>query len=309
MEKALWGGRRYRSLDFMLKERYGEKLYKLSLNGGMTCPNRDGKISKGGCIFCSAGGSGDFAADFNLNIDKQIEQSKALISKKYKGDRFIAYFQAYTNTYAPVEYLRKLFMDTIMRDDIAVLSIATRPDCLGDDVIALLAELNKIKPVWVELGLQTVNEDTARLINRGYKLSCYDEAVKRLKSIGVEIITHMIIGLPYETKEDILATAEYIGRTADGIKLQLMHILKNTKLLEMYSRGEFKALTQEEYIKIVCEIIAVLPEKIVIHRLTGDGNPDELVAPLWSLKKMTVLNGINHQLKELDIIQGMKAKM
>ena len=236
MKKTFWGGRRYCSLDYMLKERYGEKLYKLSLNGGMTCPNRDGKISEGGCIFCSAGGSGDFAANFNPDIAKQIEQAKTLVSKKYQGNRFIAYFQAYTNTYAPVEYLRKLFMDTIMRDDIAILSIATRPDCLGDDVIKLLAELNRMKPVWVELGLQTINKSTAKLINRGYELSCYDEAVRKLKNIGVEIITHMIIGLPYETKEDILSTAEYIGKTANGIKLQLMHILKNTKLLEMYEK-------------------------------------------------------------------------
>ena len=307
MKKTFWGGRRYCSLDYMLKERYSEKLYKLSLNGGMTCPNRDGKISEGGCIFCSAGGSGDFAANFNPDIAKQIEQAKTLVSKKYQGDRFIAYFQAYTNTYAPVEYLRKLFMDTIMRDDIAILSIATRPDCLGDDVIELLAELNRIKPVWVELGLQTINESTARLINRGYELSCYDEAVRRLRNIGVKIITHMIIGLPYETKEDILSTAEYIGKTANGIKLQLMHILKNTKLLEMYEKGEFKALTEEEYIEIVCEIISILPREMVIHRLTGDGNPDELIAPLWSLRKLQVLNEINHRLKELDIIQGIKS--
>lgn len=307
MKKTFWGGRRYCSIDYMLKERYSEKLYKLSLNGGMTCPNRDGKISEGGCIFCSAGGSGDFAANFNPDIAKQIEQAKTLVSKKYQGDRFIAYFQAYTNTYAPVEYLRKLFMDTIMRDDIAILSIATRPDCLGDDVIELLAELNRIKPVWVELGLQTINESTARLINRGYELSCYDEAVRRLRNIGVEIITNMIIGLPYETKEDILSTAEYIGKTANGIKLQLMHILKNTKLLEMYEKGEFKALTEEEYIEIVCEIISILPREMVIHRLTGDGNPDELIAPLWSLRKLQVLNEINHRLKELDIIQGIKS--
>ena len=307
MKKTFWGGRRYCSLDYMLKERYSEKLYKLSLNGGMTCPNRDGKISEGGCIFCSAGGSGDFAANFNPDIAKQIEQAKTLVSKKYQGDRFIAYFQAYTNTYAPVEYLRKLFMDTIMRDDIAILSIATRPDCLGDDVIKLLAELNRMKPVWVELGLQTINESTAKLINRGYELSCYDEAVRKLKNIGVEIITHMIIGFPYETKEDILSTAEYIGKTANGIKLQLMHILKNTKLLEMYEKGEFKALTEEEYIEIVCEIISILPREMVIHRLTGDGNPDELIAPLWSLRKLQVLNGINHRLKELDIIQGIKS--
>lgn len=299
------GGRRYRSLDFMLKEKFGEKLYKLSLNGGMTCPNRDGKISVGGCIFCSAGGSGDFASAFTADIDEQIEEAKILVSRKYKGNKFIAYFQAYTNTYAPVEYLRNLFIKTIKHDDIAILSIATRPDCLDNDIIQLLEELNHIKPVWVELGLQTVNENTAKLINRGYNLSCYDEAVKKLRSIGVEIITHMIIGLPYETKDDIIETAKYIGKTADGIKLQLLHVLKNTQLFEIYKRNEFKILTKEEYIDIVCEIIAVLPNNIVIHRLTGDGNPNELVAPIWSLRKIDVLNGINHRLKELNVFQGM----
>lgn len=304
MQSGLYGGRRYRSLDYMLKERFGEKLYKVSLNGGMTCPNRDGKISTGGCIFCSAGGSGDFASAYSPDIDKQIEEGKALVSRKYKGDRFIAYFQAYTNTYAPVSYLRELFMSVITRKDIAVLSIATRPDCLGRDVINLLYELNSIKPVWVELGLQTTNESTAKLINRGYGLSCYDEAVRNLRDVEVEIITHMIIGLPYETNGDILETARYIGKTADGVKLQLLHVLKGTRLQEMYKRGEFRALTREEYIEIICDIIGLLPRDITIHRLTGDGNPNEIIAPLWSLKKLDVLNGINHRLKERGIKQG-----
>lgn len=300
-----YGGKRYRSLDYMLKERFGEKIYKISLNGGMTCPNRDGRISTGGCIFCSEGGSGDFASAYSPDINSQIEEAKALIRKKYKGDRFIAYFQAYTNTYAPVSYLCKLFTSVIMRDDIAVLSIATRPDCLGEDVIKLLSELNSIKPVWVELGLQTTNESTAKLINRGYDLKHYDEAVRNLRSIGVEIITHMIIGLPHETHEDILKTAQYIGKTANGIKLQLLHVLKNTELQEMYKCGEFKTLTRDEYIEIVCDIIELLPSNITIHRLTGDGNPNELIAPLWSLKKFDVLNGINHRLKERGIKQGL----
>ena len=312
----------YISTNQYMKKIFGRKIYKISVNGGFTCPNRDGKLGERGCIFCSGYGSGDFSEDAALSVSEQIEAAKKRVEAKmpavknagsdvglsaYGEGRYMVYFQSFTNTYAPVERLRALFTEAIEHPDIVGLSIATRPDCLPDDVIELLAELNEIKPVWVELGLQTINESTAKLINRGYELSCYDEAVRKLRNIGVEIITHMIIGLPHETKEDILSTAKYIGKTADGIKLQLMHILKNTKLLEMYENGEFKALTEEEYIEIVCEIISVLPEKMVIHRLTGDGNPDELIAPLWSLRKMPVLNAINHRLKELDIIQGIKS--
>lgn len=304
MDVGLYGGRRYRSLDYMLKERFGEKLYKISLNGGMTCPNRDGRLSEAGCIFCGESGSGDFAAPLTADMNSQIEEAKKLVSRKYKGDRFIAYFQAYTNTYAPVSYLRELFMSVATRGDIAALSIATRPDCLGRAVTELLRELNSMKPVWVELGLQTTNERTARMINRGYDLSCYDEAVRALRNVGVEIVTHMMIGLPHETHEDILETARYIGETADGVKLQLLHVLRDTRLEEMYRNGEFDVLTRDEYIEIVCDIISIMPRNVTIHRLTGDGNPQELVAPLWSLKKLDVLNGINHRLKERGIKQG-----
>lgn len=305
----MWGGRRYYSLDFYLKETFGEKLYKLSLDGGMTCPNRDGKISHGGCIFCSEGGSGDFAAPFEMNIDKQIEYAKSLVSKKFDGNRYIAYFQSYTNTYAHVEYLRKLFVPVIMREDIAVLSIATRPDCLGDDVLELIAELAKIKPIWVELGLQTIHQKTADFINRGYELECYDKAVQNLKKAGASVITHIIIGLPYETKEQIMQTAAYVGQSgSDGIKLQLLHVLKNTKLEEIYNSGEFQTLSEDEYVSLVADIISILPENIVIHRLTGDGDKKILISPLWSCNKRRVLNLINHRLKEKNIIQGKEYK-
>lgn len=301
----MWGGRRYYSLDFYLKETFGEKLYKLSLDGGMTCPNRDGKISHGGCIFCSEGGSGDFAAPCEMNIDKQIEYAKSLVSKKFDGNRYIAYFQSYTNTYAPVEYLRKLFVPVIMREDIAVLSIATRPDCLGNDVLELIAELAKIKPVWVELGLQTIHQKTADFINRGYDLECYDKAVQNLKKAGASVITHIIIGLPYETKEQIMQTAAYVGQSgSDGIKLQLLHVLKNTRLEEIYNSGKFHTLSEDEYVSLVADIISILPENIVIHRLTGDGDKKILISPLWSCNKRRVLNLINHRLKEKNIIQG-----
>lgn len=303
----LWNGRRYYSLDCRLKQVFNEKLYKLSLNGGMSCPNRDGTISTGGCIFCSEGGSGDFAPDCRLSIDEQIVQAKAAVKNKFSGNRYIAYFQAFTNTYAPVEYLEKLFRPIVIRDDIAVLSIATRPDCLEDDKLRLLESLAKEKPLWVELGLQTSNEKTARLINRGYELSCFDAAVKRLKSIGAEVIVHTIIGLPHETRKDILATARYVGSSgADGIKLQLLHVLENTRLAELYRAGEFRTLTEEEYIDIAADIIAVLPQNIVIHRLTGDGDKTKLIAPKWSGDKRHVLNALNHHLKERSIFQGCK---
>lgn len=301
----MWNGRRYHSLDFCLKEKFGEKLYKLSLDGGMTCPNRDGSISSGGCIFCSGSGSGDFAAQRCENIGQQLAQAKALVAEKYQGSRFIAYFQSFTNTYAPVQYLRELFLPVICREDIAALDIATRPDCLEDDKLSLIAELAKIKPVWVELGLQSSSDRTAELINRGYPSSVYPPVVSRLHKAGAEVITHMIIGLPGESKEDMLRTARFIANAgSDGIKLQLLHILRGTELFNMYQRGQAAALSEKEYISVLCDIIAVLPEEMVIHRLTGDGDKKILAAPLWSCNKRRVLNLINHELKKRNIIQG-----
>ena len=302
----MWNGRRYHSLDCYLKETFGKKLYKLSLDGGMTCPNRDGKLSYGGCIFCSGEGSGDFAASCCYGIDEQIQYAKSLIQDKYNGEKFIAYFQSFTNTYADTEYLKELFLPVIMREDIAVLDIATRPDCLENDKIRLIEELAKIKPVWVELGLQTSNENTAEFINRGYRLPVYDDAVKRLKEAGAKVITHMIIGLPNENKNDMIKTARHIAQCgSDGIKLQLLHILEGTKLAQLYRNGEFAALAEYEYISLVCDIIAVLPENMVIHRLTGDGDKAKLIDPKWSGNKRRVLNLINHELKVRGIVQGI----
>ena len=300
----LWNGRRYYSLDCYLKETFGEKLYKLSLNGGMTCPNRDGKISMGGCIFCSEGGSGEFAAPCT-DISQQIDYAKSLVQDKFNGDKYIAYFQAYTNTYAPVEYLRELFMPVIQRNDIAVLSIATRPDCLENDKIQLISELAKIKPVWIELGLQTMHQTTADFINRGYPLECYETAVKNLKQAGAEIITHIIVGLPYESREDMLQTAQYVGQFTDGIKIQLLHVLKNTRLAELYENGLFETLSEYEYISLVADMISVLPENVVIHRLTGDGDKNLLISPKWSGDKRRILNLINHEMKVRNIYQGI----
>lgn len=305
----MWNGRRYYSLDCYLKETFGEKLYKLSLDGGMTCPNRDGTISYGGCIFCSGEGSGDFAVSRRNGAEEQIQYAKSLVKNKYDGEKFIAYFQSFTNTYADTEYLRKLFLPVIMREDIAVLDIATRPDCLENDKIELIKELAHIKPVWVELGLQTSNEKTAEFINRGYHLSVYDDAVKRLKAAGAEVITHMIIGLPHEMREDMLRTAWHIAWCgSDGIKLQLLHILEGTKLAQLYRNGEFSALEEREYISLVCDLLAVLPENMVIHRLTGDGDKAKLIAPKWSRNKRRVLNLISHELKVRGIIQGINKK-
>ena len=299
----LWNGRRYYSLDCFLKQTFGQKLYKLSLNGGMTCPNRDGTISTGGCIFCSEGGSGEFSAPCT-DIDTQIQYARSLVDEKFTGNKYIAYFQAYTNTYATVDYLQNLFMPVIKRDDIAVLSVATRPDCLQDDKIQLIAELAKIKPVWVELGLQTLLQKTADFINRGYTLDCYEKAVADLKKAGANVITHIILGLPGETHEDMLRTARYVGKFTDGVKIQLLHVLKNTRLAELYENGYFDTLSENEYISLVCDVIAVLPPNVVIHRLTGDGDKNLLISPKWSGDKRRVLNLINHELKIKNIYQG-----
>ncbi len=267
-------------------------MYKLSLNAGLTCPNRDGTLGTGGCIFCSGGGSGEFAASPALGIKEQIEQAKQKVSKKIKSGKYIAYFQAYTNTYAPVDYLEKIFSQAILHKDIAALSIATRPDCLPEGVISLLERLNRIKPVWVELGLQTVHGETARLINRCYELSVYDDAVQRLHGIGVEVVTHVILGLPGETPEQMLQTVKYVGNVTDGIKLQLLHILRGTRLEQMYLRGEVKPLSMQEYLDILKKCISALPANVVVHRLTGDGDKRLLVAPEWSADKKRVLNAI-----------------
>lgn len=279
--------------DYCL-EQFGEKLYKLSLNGGMTCPNRDGTCGTRGCIFCSAGGSGDFAPSAELDMGKQIEAAKRRVAAKYKGERYIAYFQAYTNTYAPVEYLRDLFLPVIMRPDISVLSIATRPDCLGDDVLELLNELSSIKPVWVELGLQTVHSRTAEYIRRGYGLEVYDDAVKKLNSMGIHTVTHVILGLPGESREDMLNTVRHVKDVhSGGIKLQLLHVLEGTDLAEDYRGGKFEVMSLEEYTDIVCDCVKLIGDDMVIHRLTGDGPKRILIAPLWSGDKKRVINTIN----------------
>lgn len=281
------------------KKQFGEKLYKISLDGGMSCPNRDGKLDTRGCIFCSAGGSGDFTPDRRIPLDEQIEDARKRVASKYKGTHYIAYFQAYTNTYAPVEKLRALFMPVIKREDIAVLSIATRPDCLSDEVLDLLRELNDIKPVWVELGLQTIHEKTADYIRRGYPLSVYDKAIRNLDKIGIHTITHLILGLPGETKKDMLQSVRYVAACgSQGIKLQLLHVLKGTDLASDYEKGLFRTLSFDEYMDLLADCVRLLPKDMVVHRLTGDGPKNLLIAPLWSADKKRVMNTIHQRLKK-----------
>ncbi|MDO4608038.1 MAG: TIGR01212 family radical SAM protein [Clostridia bacterium] len=287
----------YTSLNDYLKKEYGTKVYKLALSAVSTCPNRDGTVGNRGCIFCDALGSGSFAEPMCDSVTSQIEHAKQRIKAKTKADKFIAYFQSFTNTYAPIDYLEKVFFEAIMYPQVVVLSIATRPDCLSPEVLNLLKKLNKIKPVWVELGLQTIHQNTADYIRRGYELSIYDKAVSDLNAIGIKVITHMIIGLPQETPEMITATADYIGKSgAWGIKLQLLHVLKGTDLEKEYNEGKFECLTLEKYTEILKECLAVLPPQMVIHRITGDGDKKSLVAPLWSADKKRVLNYINNKL-------------
>lgn len=289
----------YLSFNKYLKDKFGQKVYKISLDGGFTCPNRDGKIDTRGCIFCSKGGSGDFAQNRNLSITEQIESGKKIVEKKIKSGKYIAYFQAFTNTYAPVEILKAKYSEAINHPDIVALSIATRPDCLGDDVIELLDEMNKIKPVFVELGLQTIHSDSAKYIRRGYSLEVYNEAVKKLKNIGVNIVVHIILGLPNESENDMLETVKYVCESgANGIKLQLLHIIAGTDLAKDYEKGLFKTLEFDEYVELIAKCVAIIPKNIVIHRLTGDGAKKDLIAPLWSADKKRVLNAINKALRE-----------
>lgn len=304
-----WNGKPYHSFDYMLKERFGEKIYKVALNGGMTCPNRDGTLGNRGCIFCSAGGSGDFAGDRQDSITEQIEKQASSIREKRSASKFIAYFQAYTNTYAPVEYLRKIYTEAISHPDIVSLSIGTRPDCLDEEILNLLEELNRQKPVWIELGLQTIHESTAKYIRRGYPLSCFDQAVSELRKRNLEVIVHTILGLPGESEKEILSTIHYLNRKdIQGIKLQLLHVLKGTDLADDYLAGKFQVYTMEEYLDLVLDCLEHLNPDIVIHRLTGDGPKDLLIAPFWSSAKKTVLNTLHHECKIRHSFQGKQYK-
>ena len=299
----------YRSLNEYYREIFGRKTAKISLDGGFTCPNRAGTCGERGCLICSAGGSGDFAENAALSITEQIENGKKQTSDKWKDPAYVAYFQAFTNTYAPVEELRRKYEEALSCDGVEGISIATRSDCLPEDVLDLLAELNQKTKLWVELGLQTSDEESAKRIRRGYPLSVFEKAVHDLAERKIPVIVHVILGLPGENRETILNTIDCVNRLpVQGIKLQLLHVLSDSDLAKLYEAGNYTPLTKEEYIALVGDCIAHLREDIVIHRLTGDGDKNTLLAPLWSLRKRDVLNSLHKYLKENNIRQGMSVK-
>ena len=295
----------YNSFNAAMRRRFGKKMYKLSLRGDMTCPNRDGTVGTRGCVFCSAAGAGEFAAPRCGNVDVQIQAAKEIIGKKGKNAGFIGYFQDFTNTYGPVQALRQMFFEAISHKDIEALAIATRPDCLGPEIMELLRELNEIKPVWVELGLQTVHESTARYIRRGYDLPVFEDAVEKLGKAGIEAVVHMIIGLPGETEEMIYETAEYISsQNVSGVKFHMLYIQKGADIAREYLAGGVPVLTLEEYIHLLEGCVLRTRKDMVIHRLTGDGDKRTLIAPLWSGDKKRVLNAISRAFEEDKVYQG-----
>ncbi len=305
----MWGDKRYRSFDYEMKRIFHSKIIKLSLDGGFTCPNRDGTLGSKGCIFCGEEGSGEFAASRTLDIAKQMESQKKLLSKKWSNGKYIAYFQNFTNTYSTYEDLKQKYYSAISQNGIVGLAIATRPDCLSEEILDLLEEINKKTFLWVELGLQSIHEGTAKLIRRGYPLDCYNEAIKQLKKRNIKVVTHLIFGLPNESREDILSSVKYVANTGTwGVKLHLLYIQKGIDLHEYYKKSPFHILSQEEYISLIVDSIEHLPPDMVIHRLTGDGKRALLVEPLWSLDKLRVLSGIDIELKRRNSYQGIKYK-
>lgn len=301
-----WGNKPYYSLDYFLREKFGEKVMKITLDGGFTCPNRDGKISFGGCTFCSSRGSGEFAGDRLKSIHNQFKDQKEMMKKKWKSNKYIAYFQAYTNTYAPANYLKKLYDEALSEENVVGLSIGTRPDCLSDEVLNLLSYYNEKTFLMVELGLQTSNDKTGELINRGHDSKCFKEGVKKLRERNINVITHVIFGLPHETKEDMINTVNFANSLdIQGIKYHLLYIVKNTKLYKDYLKDpSIYNLSMEKYIEILGEAISLTNPKIVIHRITGDAKREDIVQPLWSIKKWEVLNSIHDYLDKNNLYQG-----
>lgn len=301
-----WGDKPYRTLDYDLKQQFHEKLYKITLDAGLTCPNRDGTLDDRGCIFCSSEGSGDFAGDRRKSITEQLTEGKDILRRKRPIQSFIAYYQAFTNTYGELSYLEYIYQQAIDDPDVKLLDIATRPDCLGEDVLDLIGRMQQQKPIWMELGLQTIHEDTGRFIRRGYELDTFVRAVEALRSRNIPIVVHVILGLPGEDQTKIVETIEYLnGCDIQGIKLSLLHVLDGTDLGEMYKQEPFPIPSMEEYVELLAMIIRRLNPDISIHRLTGDGPSELLLAPMWSKNKRTVLNQLHRYLKEHGIYQGM----
>jgi radical SAM protein (TIGR01212 family) len=305
-QNITWNGKRYHSLNSFLRGKFGQKVFKISLDAGFSCPNRDGEISELGCIFCSERGSGDFAGNRQFSITKQFEDIKSIMNKKWKNGKYIAYFQAYTNTYADVSVLKKKYDEALMQEDVVAMAIATRPDCLSDEVLELLENYSKKTYLWVELGLQTINGATAKIINRGYDLNVFEESLEKLRKRGIDVVVHTIFGLPGEGEKDMLDTIDYIAhKDIKGIKMHLLHLMKNTPLVNLYEKGELSFLKEEQYIDIISKSITMLPKEMVIHRLTGDAPRDLLIEPKWSLKKWEILNEIDRNLVEANLYQGL----
>lgn len=301
----MWSGKRYRSLNHDLRERFGGKVMKISLDGGFSCPNRDGTLSFDGCIFCSERGSGDFAGDRLSSLTEQFETVRRTLSDKWTSGKYIAYFQAFTNTYDTPDRLRERYEEALAQPVVVGLAIATRPDCLSDGIIALLQELSQRTYLWVELGLQTCHDETARRINRGYDRSVYESAMERLTRAGIEAVTHVIFGLPGETREDMLETVRYVrDQGSRGVKFHLLHLMRHTPLESVYQSGGLRFLEEAEYITLICDAIGLLSPDMVVHRLTGDSPRELLIGPMWSLKKWEILNAIDSELTRRDIIQG-----
>lgn len=300
-----WGDKKYYTLNYFLRNKFGEKVFKISLDAGFSCPNRDGTISKGGCLYCSERGSGDFAGDRNFSISSQFQDIKTMMKNKWKSGKYIAYFQAYTNTYGEIEELRKKYEEAVKQDGVVALAIATRPDCLSQEVIDLVSEYNNKLYTWIELGLQTSNEKTAKIINRGYALDMFEDSLERLRMKKIDVVVHTIFGLPGESREDMLNTIKYLAnKDIQGIKIHLLHLLKGTPLVKLYEEGKLRFLEKDEYIDLVCEAITLLPKNIVIHRLTGDAPRNLIIGPMWSLKKWEVLNEIDKKLNDEELYQG-----
>lgn len=303
----MWNDKKYHTFDYEMKKVFGEKAIKLSIDGNFTCPNRDGTIGKKGCIFCSERGSGDFNSDKSKSITEQIEEQKQIMSKKWKSSTYIAYFQNYTNTYDTVENLRKKFYEALSCENIKALAIATRPDCISPGVLDLLEELSSKTFLWVELGLQTINDNTANFLRRGYKLEQFNTTYEQLKNKNIRTVVHLIFGIPGESKENIIDSVKYVSEKHPwGVKLHMLHVLKNTDLADYYERTHFKILTEQDYVKLVCDALELLNPETVIHRVTGDGKKSDLVEPLWTLHKLKVLSDIDRELKLRESYQGKK---
>lgn len=305
--KYAFDNKRYHTWNYYLRNTFGEKVFKVSINAGFTCPNIDGKVSYGGCTYCSKEGSGDFAGNPKDNLIKQFNDIKEMMHKKWPSAKYIGYFQAYTNTYAPLEVLKEKYETILELDDVIGLSISTRPDCLPDDVVDYLDELNQRTNLWVELGLQTIHDKTSKLINRGHDYGEFIKGVEKLKARNIKVVVHIINGLPGEDYDMMMETAKAVANMGvDGIKIHLLHVIKDTPMEKMLQNGMLNLMDKDEYIKLVCDQLEILPDTMIVHRLTGDGKRDELVGPLWSLKKWEVLNDIDAELKRRDSYQGIK---